>query len=107
MFYFRNCLNQLKVRRGTIAIDGLRLKRQKRVFKNALVDRFILEIFLNQLKLRRWNMYCHKTEWIPVNAKIPMCSQCKRIRTTQLTLDGLRLKRQKKFVDKNEEARLI
>ena len=52
-------------------------------------------------------MYCHKTEWIPVNAKIPMCSQCKRIRTTQLTLDGLRLKKQKKFVDKNEEARLI
>ncbi|CAH3173640.1 unnamed protein product [Porites lobata] len=38
---------------------------------------------LNQLKLRRWNMYCHKTEWIPVNGKIPMCSQCKRIKTTQ------------------------
>ena len=52
-------------------------------------------------------MYCHKTEWIPVNAKILMCSQCKRIRTTQLTLDGLRLQSQKKFVDKNEEARLI
>ena len=62
---------------------------------------------LNQLKQRRWAMYCHKTEWIPVNAKILMCSQCKRIRTTQLTLDGLRLQRQKKFVDKNEEARLI
>ena len=62
---------------------------------------------LNQLKQQRWAMYCHKTEWIPVNAKIPMCSQCKRIRTTQLTLDGLRLQRQKKFVDKNEEARLI
>ena len=52
-------------------------------------------------------MYCHKTEWIPVNAKIPKCSQCKRIRTTQLTLDGLCLQRQKKFVDKNEEACLI
>ena len=38
---------------------------------------------------------------------LPMCSYCKRIRTTQLTLDGLRLKRQKKFVDKNEEAHLI
>ena len=38
---------------------------------------------------------------------LPMCSYCKRIRTTQLTLHGLRLKRQKKFVDKNEEARLI
>ena len=52
-------------------------------------------------------MYCHKTEWISVNARLPMCSYCKRIRTTQLTLDALRLKRQKKFVDKNEEARLI
>ena len=62
---------------------------------------------LNQLKQRKWAMYCHKTEWIPVNAKIPMCSQCKRIRTTQLTLDGLRLQRQKKFVDKNEEAHSI
>ena len=52
-------------------------------------------------------MYCHKTEWISVNAEKLLCSQCKRIRSTQLTLDGLRLPRQKKFVDKNEEARLI
>ena len=52
-------------------------------------------------------MYCHKTEWIPVNAEKRLCSHCKRIRSTQLTLDGLRLQRQKKFVDKNEEARLI
>ena len=37
----------------------------------------------------------------------PSCPQCKRIRTTRLTLDGLRLKRQKAFVDKNEEERLI
>ena len=35
------------------------------------------------------------------------CAHCNKIRRTQLTLDGLRLKRQKKFVDKNEEARLI
>ena len=35
------------------------------------------------------------------------CPHCKRIRTTRLTLDGLRLQRQQKFVDKNEEARLI
>ena len=62
---------------------------------------------LNQLKQRRWAMYCHKTEWIPVNAEKLLCSQCKRISSTQLTLDGLRLQRQKKFVDKNEEARLI
>ena len=48
-------------------------------------------------------MYCHKT----VNAEKLLCSHCKRIRSTQLTLDGLRLQRQKKFVDKNEEARLI
>ena len=52
-------------------------------------------------------MYCHKTEWIPVNAKIPMCCRCKRIKTTQSTLDGLRLQKQQKFVNKNEEARLI
>ena len=52
-------------------------------------------------------MYCHKTEWIPVNAEKLLCYHCKRIRSTQLTLDGLRLQRQKKFVDKNEEARLI
>ena len=52
-------------------------------------------------------MYCHETEWIPVNVRVPVCSQCNRIRSTQLTLDGLRLKRQKKFVDKNKEARLI
>ena len=62
---------------------------------------------LNQLKQRRWATYCHKTEWIPVNAEKPLCSQCIKIRSTQLTLDGLRLQRQKKFVDKNEEARLI
>ena len=62
---------------------------------------------LNQLKVRRWTMYCHKTEWIPVNAEKILCSHFKRIRSTQLTLDGLRLQRQKKFVDKNEEARLI
>ena len=37
----------------------------------------------------------------------PRCPQCKIIRTTRLTLDGLRLKRQKAFVDKNEEERLI
>ena len=52
-------------------------------------------------------MYCHKTEWIPVNVRVPVCSQFNRIRSTKLTLDGLRLKRQKKFVDKNKEARLI
>ena len=52
-------------------------------------------------------MYCHKIEWIPVNFWAPVCSHCRRIRTTGLTLDGLRLKRQKKFFDKNEEARLI
>ena len=37
----------------------------------------------------------------------PRCPHCRRIRTTRLTLDGLRLQRLKKFVDKNEEARLI
>lgn len=36
-----------------------------------------------------------------------MCSQCRRIRRTNLTLDGLRLKRQNNAIDKNEEARLI
>ena len=68
---------------------------------------FYFRNYLNQLKQQRWVMYSHKTEWTPMNAKIPMCSQCKRIRTIQLTLDGLRLQRHKKFVDKNEEARLI
>ena len=66
---------------------------------------------MNQLKVRRWNTYCYKTEWIVTKfaryGEDPSCPQCKRIRTTQLTLDGLRLKRQKKSVDKNEEARLI
>ena len=72
-----------------------------------LLNVFIIRNCLNQLKVRRWNMYCHTTEWIPVNVRVPVCSQCSRIRSTQLTLDGLRLKRQKKFVDKNKEARLI
>ena len=66
---------------------------------------------VNALKLRRWNTYCPKTEWVAVmNAKYgedERCQQCKRIRTTRLTLDGLRLQRQKKFVDKNVEAHLI
>ena len=66
---------------------------------------------INVLKLRRWNTYCHKTEWVAIkhvkNGEESRCLHCKRIRTTRLTLDGLRLQRQKKFENKNEEARLI
>ena len=81
------------------------------MFLNALVDCLCFRNCLNQLKIRRWNTYCNKTEWIVTKyaryGEDPRCPQCKRIRTTGLTSDGLRLKRQKKFVDKNEEARLI
>ena len=62
---------------------------------------------LNQLKVRRWTMYCHATEWIPTNFWSTTCPHCKRIQETRLTLDGICLKRQKKFVDKNAEERLI
>ena len=81
------------------------------MFLNALADWLCFRNFLNQLKVRRWNTYCHKTEWVVTKyacyGEDPRCPQCKRIKTTRLTLDGLRLKRQKAFVDKNEEARLI
>ena len=83
----------------------------KNVLLNTIVDCFCFRNILNQLKVQRWNTYCHKTEWIVTKyaraGEDPRCPQCKRIRTTRLTLDGLRLKRQKAFVDKNEEERLI
>ena len=78
---------------------------------NTLVDCFCFRNILNQLKVQRWNTYCHKTEWIVTKygraGEDPRCPQFKRIRTTRLTLDGLRLKQQKEFVGKNEEERLI
>ena len=78
---------------------------------NTPVDCFCFRNILNQLKVQRWNTYCHKTEWIVTKyaraGEDPRCPQFKRIRTTRLTLDGLRLKQQKAFVDKNEEERLI
>ena len=77
---------------------------------NTLVDCFCFRNILNQLKVQRWNTYCHKTEWIVTKharaGEDPRCPQCKRTRTTRLTLDGC-LKRQKTFIDKNEEERLI
>ena len=61
--------------------------------------------------MKRWTSYCRKTEWVAVKSlkygEDERCHHCKRIRTTGLTLDGLRLQREKKFVDKNEEVRLI
>lgn len=59
---------------------------------------------LNQMKQRQ---YCRVTEWIAVNAYLPPCCYCRRIYRAGLTLDGLRLKRNNKFVDKNQEQRLI
>ncbi|CAH3026797.1 unnamed protein product [Porites evermanni] len=45
---------------------------------------------LTQLKLQRWNTYCHKTEWIAIKyGEDGRCQHCKKIRTTGLTLDGL------------------
>ena len=80
------------------------------MFLNALVDVYFRKC-LTQLKLQRWNTYCHKTEWIAIKyakyGEDGRCQHCKRIRTTGLTLDGLRLKRQKQKVDRNEETRLI
>lgn len=80
------------------------------MFLNALVFVYFRNT-INALKLRRWNTYCHKTEWVAVKyqkyGEDSRCPHCKRIRTTHLTLDGLRLQTQKKFVDKNAEARLI
>ena len=66
---------------------------------------------VNALKVKRWTSYCPKTEWVAVKylkyREDERCQHCKRIRPTSLTLDGLHLQRQKKFVDKNAEARLI
>ena len=58
---------------------------------NTLVDCFCFRNILSQLKVQRWNTYCHKTEWIVTkNARAgdPRCPQCKRIRTTRLTLNN-------------------
>ena len=102
MFRFRPILKSLfSIRDCTwlsVKTKCCMIELEKRVFKRAC---------LHQMKVRRWTLYCHKTEWIPVDFWAPVCSNCKRIRTTRLTLDGLRLQRLKKFVDKNEEARLI
>ena len=66
---------------------------------------------LKQLQVRRWDTFCRKTGWVATKSarygEDPRCPQCKRIRTTGLTLDGLRLKRQKQKVDQNEETRLM
>ena len=66
---------------------------------------------LKQLQVRRWDTFCRKTGWVTTKfaryGEDPRCPQCKRIRTTGLTLDGLRLKRQKQKVDQNEETRLM
>ncbi|CAH3117187.1 unnamed protein product [Porites lobata] len=64
--------------------DGNRYREQHRVnFRKCLT----------QLKLRRWNTYCHKTEWVAIKyakyGEDPRCPHCRRIRTTRLTLDGL------------------
>lgn len=61
---------------------------------------------VNQLKQRRTLFYCLQTKWVPVRYGNFECLQCKRIKT-RLTLDGVRLKQQGKFVDKNHEARSI
>ena len=61
--------------------------------------------------MRRYLCVPNKTEWIAIKyakyGEDGRCQHCKRIRTTGLTLDGLRLKRQKQKVDRNEETRLI
>ena len=61
---------------------------------------------MNQLKQRRVYGYCYKTKWIGVSHEDYACLQCRRIRS-HLTLDGVRLKRVGKFVDKNAEEHAI
>ncbi|CAH3175600.1 unnamed protein product, partial [Porites evermanni] len=58
--------------------DRNRYREQHRVnFRNCL----------NQLKVGRWNTYCHKTEWVVTKyaryGEDPRCPQCKRIKTTR------------------------
>lgn len=60
---------------------------------------------MNQITQRRYFAYCYKTKWNSTRACLG-CLQCDRIRT-HLTLDGVRLKRLGKFVDKNAEERTI
>lgn len=62
---------------------------------------------MNQITQRRVISFCLSTKWIAVNEHISPCRQCNRIYQTCLTLDGLRLKRNNRFVDKNAEQRLI
>ena len=77
------------------------------MFLNALVDVYFRKC-LKQLQGRRLVSMCRKTGWVAIQiGQDPRCPHCKRIRTTNLTLDGLRLKRQKQKVDRNEETRLI
>ena len=78
-----------------------RLYRGTRVLRKQLhVERRIL----NSLGIV---LYCDLTKWIALNDVIPPCAHCRRIRRTHLTLDGLRLKRNHFFVNKNKEERLI
>jgi len=60
---------------------------------------------MSELQQRKDLTYCRKTKWIFVKNERFTCSQCKRVRHARLTLDGCRLKRQGKFVDKNAEDR--
>ena len=80
------------------------------MFLNAHVDVYFRKC-LKQLQVRRLDSMCRKTGWIATKSsrygEDPRCPHCKRIRTTNLTLDGLRLKGQKQKVDQNEETRLM
>ena len=57
---------------------------------------------VNQIKQLKELSYCRKTKWVHVQYEKYSCLQCPRIRTN-LTLDGIRLKMKRRFVDKNQE----
>ena len=95
----------LKIANGWVSRPNVVwLNCKKRVLKRACC--FTLEIVWIRWNFKDGTCTVIKHNGFPLMLCY-LCSYCKRIRTTNLTLDGLRLKRQKKFVDKNEEARLI
>ena len=80
----------------------------KRVFRHAcwmlVLDISFLAFrnVVNQIKQLKELSYCRKTKWVHVQYEKYSCLQCPRIRTNS-TLDGIRLKMKRQFVDKNQE----
>ena len=63
---------------------------------------FAFRNVVNQIKQLKELSYCRKTKWVHVQYEKYSRLQCPRIRTN-LTLDRIRLKMKRQFVDKNQE----